>query len=235
MIKVFAKPEQIRYEEVKYGFRDGAVLIYDYPGCKPGYADVFAILNVDASDVDVEENVEVVEKRFRDIIDIENLMIARLPRVAPTLIQYKNPETYDQSEFWLDPEYDMQRNCKRIKKIFDVSDSELYLFYSIDDKKDEITYFGYSTQNASPDFMAPKVTGDVKSCSYKEFLRLNRKAHREEQRRAEEAVKRAIFEEDSEEDDWLYLHEEEFKDMRNCIRGYLHKETFSDMLDRITL
>lgn len=233
MINVFAKPEEIQYEEIKYGFRDGAVLIYDYPSCRPGYADVYAILDVDVSDTDIEETFQVIEKRFHDIIDIGTLMIARLSRVTPTRIQYKDPDTYDRSEFWLDSEYDMQHNFDRIKKIFHVSDNELYLFYSIDDKKDEITYFGYSTQNASPDFMVSKVKGDVKSCSYKDFLRFNREAHREEKRKAEEAMKRAIFEEDSEEDDWLYMEEAEFKDIRNCIRGYLHKETFADMLDYV--
>lgn len=231
MSKVFTKPKQIQYEEVKYGFRDGAVLFYDYPGCEPGYADVYAILDVDASDVDIKETFEEVEERFRDVIDIGSIMICRLPMVAPTLIRYTEPETYDRSEFWLDPEYDMQRNCNRIKKIFHVPDSELHLFYSVDEKKDELTYFGYSIEVSNPEFVADKVIGDIKVCSYKDFLRFNREAKKKEKRKAEEALKCAIFEEGSEEEDWLYQEESEFTDMLDHIRDYLRKETFSDMLD----
>lgn len=130
MINVFAKPEEIQYEEIKYGFRDGAVLIYDYPSCRPGYADVYAILDVDVSDTDIEETFQVIEKRFHDMIDIGTLMIARLSKVTPTRIQYKDPDTYDRSEFWLDSEYDMQHNFDRIKK-YSMFRTMIFIFFIV--------------------------------------------------------------------------------------------------------
>ena len=70
--KVFETPNELKYDDLKYGFPKGAVILYEYPGNRPGYANIYAVLDREETKENIDAYLKIVHKRFRSIV-MENL------------------------------------------------------------------------------------------------------------------------------------------------------------------
>ncbi len=196
-LNVFTSPHERPFENVKYGFNDGAVdgavVIFEDSKTRQGYIDIYAIMPGNPPMDEIRECRDFARKRFSDRIKPGALQIMILPAVeqmnVTTGITY-----YEGSAdgFWRDEKEFVRDMCRRAMRAFQVPQKSIYLYYSEDDDTDSIAYFGYSIRYFHPEQIAEQRDGkNVKCCTFREFSARNRRLAMESAKgKAEEAQKK---------------------------------------------
>ena len=181
-LNVFTSPYERPFENVKYGFNDGAVdgavVIFEDSKTRQGYVDIYAIMPGNPPMDEIRECRDFARKRFGDRIKPGALQIMILPAVeqmnVTTGITY-----YEGSAdgFWRDEKEFVRDMCRRVMRAFQVPQKSIYLYYSENDDTDSIAYFGYSIRYLHPEQIAAYRGNEpaVKCCTFREFNARNRR------------------------------------------------------------
>lgn len=200
-LNVFTSPHERPFENVKYGFNDGAadgvVVIFEDSKTRQGYVDIYAIMPGNPPMDAIRECRDFACKRFGDRIKPGALQIMILPPVeqmnVTTGITY-----YEGSAdgFWKDEKELVRDLCRRVMRVFQVPQKSIYLYYSENDDTDSIAYFGYSIRCLPPEKIAAhRDNGSaLKCCTFREFNARNRRLAAESAKsKAEEETKKEAF------------------------------------------
>lgn len=171
--KVFETPNELKYDDLKYGFPKGAVILYEYPGNRPGYANIYAVLDREETKENIDAYLKIVHKRFRSIV-MENLQVMKLSEVTPTRLRMKDPTFWkgNLTDFWLDKDGVIREQCERVQRVMQIPQNLIYLFYILNEKTKEVSYLGYSTQKSDTDIINSDIKGTRLACTYGQFLKM---------------------------------------------------------------
>lgn len=197
-LNVFTSPHERPFENVKYGFNDGAVdgavVIFEDSKTRQGYVDIYAIMSGNPPMDEIRECRDFVRKRFSDRIKPGALQIMILPVVEQ--MNVTTGITYYEGRadgFWRDEKEVVRDMCRRVMRAFQVPQKSIYLYYSENDDTDSIAYFGYSIRYLHPEQIAAYRGNEpaVKCCTFREFSARNRRLAMESAKgKAEETKKK---------------------------------------------